>query len=217
VNTRILIGILLTIIAIESALLALPHLALLNPFRVSSKTFSQSFSFGFYVFNQPISNDTEQRLNPGLPGSWEIDIQSSLSAASGGIRAEAEMAFAPAYSNENHSIPTLIVQERSDGLLRIEYYAQNWPNSYGLLLFNSTLPGWQGRSVSIDFKSTGPPSQVNPELAPRPNGDVTITLGGTTVLSDYPIAWADLSELYLYGYPGSSFNSGEALLSFYQI
>jgi hypothetical protein len=131
---------------------------------------------------------------------------------------EAEVALAPTYSNENRSIPTIIVQERADGLVRVEYFAQNWPNSYGLLLYNSSAPGWmEGRSVTLLFRSFGPPSAVDPQLAPRPNGNVNIVVGGVTVLSEYPVAWANLSDLYLYGYPGSSFTGGSIQISLYQI
>jgi hypothetical protein len=37
-----------------------------------------------------------------------------------------------------------------------------------------------------------------------------------TVLSNYPIAWANLSDLYLFGYPGSSFTGGTIQISFYE-
>jgi hypothetical protein len=128
------------------------------------------------------------------------------------------MAFAPAYPVEYKSIPTVIVQERADGLLRVEYFAQNWPNTNGLLLYNSTAPSWMGgKDVSILFHSSGPSSEVNPQLAPRPNGDLDITIGGSVVLSNYPIAWANLSEVYLFGYPGSSFVSGSVQIAFYEL
>ncbi len=217
---RILLAILSAIIIVESTALALPYLANFHPFRTVSypRSYAQSVSFPFPVFNQPISNDTEQALNPGFSGSWEVDVQSSLVPSSQGRTTEAQMAFAPAYTSENLSIPTIIVQERADGLVRVEYYAQNWPNTYGLLLYNSTTPGWMGgRNVTLLFRSFGPPSEVNPQLAPRPNGNLDIMLGGTTVLLDYPIAWADLSKLYLYGYPGSSFVGGQVHISFYEL
>ena len=205
---------------VESTALALPYLANFHQFRTASypRSFAQSVSFSFPVFNQPISNDTEQALNPGFSGSWEVDVQSSLVPSSRGRNTEAQIAFAPAYKSENLSIPTIILQERADGLVRVEYFAQNWPNTYGLLLYNSTIPGWTvGRNVTLLFRSFGPPSEVNPQLAPRPNGNLDILLGGTTVLSDYPIAWADLSKLYLYGYPGSSFVGGQVRISLYEL
>jgi hypothetical protein len=121
----------------------------------------------------------------------------------------AEVALAPESTSESHSIPTIIIQERVDGLLRVEYFAQNWPNTYGLLLYNSSSPGWKGgKTVTLLFHSQGPPTQVDPQLAPRPNGSLDILVGSTTVVPSYPIAWANLSDLYLYGYPGSSFTSG---------
>jgi len=218
-NVKIVLVALVAVIMIESTVLALPYLSHLPSFRAAStQAYSQSVSFQFSVFNQPISNDTEHELNPALPGSWEIDIQSSLVPSSKTGVTEAEMAFAPAYPLEYKSIPTIIVQERADGLLRVEYFAQNWPNTSGLLLYNSSTPGWTGgNNISILFHSSGPPSEVNPQLAPRPNGSVEISVGGMTVLSNYPIAWANLSDLYLFGYPGSSFTCGTIQISFYEL
>jgi hypothetical protein len=217
-NVRIVLVVLVAVIMVESTLLALPYLSHFPSFRAAStRTYSQSVSFPFSVFNQPISNDTEHELSPALPLSWEIDMQSSLIPSSKTGATEAEMAFAPAYPIEYKSIPTIIVQERGDGVLRVEYFAQNWPNTSGLLLYNSSTPGWTGGNVSILFQSSGPPSEVNPQLAPRPNGSIDITVGGVAVLSNYPIAWANLSDLYLFGYPGSSFTSGAVHISFYQL
>jgi hypothetical protein len=218
-NVKVILVALVAVIIVESTILALPYVTHFPPYRVASaRSYSQSISFPFSVFNQPISNDTEHRLNPALLGSWEIDIQSSLLPSSKTAATEAEMAFAPAYPVEYKSIPTIIVQERADGLIRVEYFAQSWPNTTGLLLYNNTTPGWTGGDiVSIRFQSSGPPSEVNPQLAPRPNGSVDIAVGGITVLSDYPIAWANLSNLYLFGYPGSSFKGGAVQISFYEI
>jgi len=218
-NVKIVLVALVAVIMVESAVLALPYLSHFPSFKAAStRAYSQSVSFQFSVFNQPISNDTEHALNPALPGSWEIDIQSSLVPSSKTGVTEAEMAFAPAYPLEYKSIPTIIVQERADGLLRVEYFAQNWPNTSGLLLYNSSTPGWTGgNNISILFHSSGPPSEVNPQLAPRPNGSADISVGGMTVLSNYPIAWANLSDLYLFGYPGSSFTGGTIRISFYEL
>jgi hypothetical protein len=216
---KILFAILVAVIIVESTILALPYVSNFHSYRVAyTRSYSQSVSFPFSVFNQPISNDTEHALNPTLQRSWEVDIQSSLAPSSQSVITEAEIAFAPANPVEYRSIPTIIVQERADGLLRVEYFAQNWPNTSGLLLYNNSAPGWTGgKDVSILFRSSGPPSEVNPQLAPRPNGNVDITVGGVTVLSSYPIAWANLSDLYLFGYPGSSFKSGSLQISFYEI
>lgn len=218
-NLKLVLVALVAVIMVESTLLALPYLSHFPVFKAAStRNYSQTVSFPFSVFNQPISNDTEHELDPALPLSWEVDIQTSLVPSSKTGITEAEMAFAPAYPIEYKSIPTIIVQERADGLVRVEYFAQNWPNTTGLLLYNSTIPGWiDAGSVSILFVSSGPPSEVNPQLAPRPNGNVDIAIGGVTVLSNYPIAWANLSDLYLFGYPGSSFTSGTIQVSFYQL
>ena len=200
---------------IESTMLAQPYFPRPNVTYVKSRP--QSVSFPFALFNQPISNNTEQELNPAYTRSWEINIRSSLvsSANSGG---EAELAFAPSYTSESGSIPTLIVQERGDGLLRIEYFAQAWANTYGLVLYNSTAPNWLGGAdVALRFEAFGPPSAVNPQLAPRPNGNMTISVGGAAVLADYPIAWANLSDVYVYGIRGSSFAAGLIQLSIYQL
>ncbi len=217
-NMRYLVAILIVVIVVESSVLAFLGLTSLNP-RQSAylRSYSQSASFSYSIFNQPISNDTQYTLSPSLPGSWEVDVQSSLIPASNVWANEAQVALAPAYDNENRSIPTLIIQERSDGLLRVEYYAQNWPNTYGLVLYNSTSPSWIGQNVTLAFQSTGPPSQVDPQTAPRPNGNLDISIAGTTVVSAFPIAWANLSDLYLYGYPGSAFTGGSVQVSLYQL
>ena len=214
-----LLVILVGVIIVESTLLGLPYLSHVALYRsANTRTFSQSATFPFSVFNHPISNDTEHELSPSLQGSWEVDIQSSLVPSSTEGATEAEMAFAPANPVEYQSIPTIIVQERADGVLRVEYFAQNWPNTSGLLLYNSKTPGWTaGKVVSLLFQSSGPPSEVNPQLAPRPNGTVDIMIGDTSVLSSYPIAWANLSDLYLFGYPGSSFTGGTVQVNFYHL
>jgi hypothetical protein len=212
---KLILLLLLGIIMIESTILAQPYLPRHEVTYVKSRP--QSVSFPFTVFNQPISNNTERELNPTYSRSWEINIQSSLITSSSRDN-EAEMAFAPSYPSESGSIPTLIVQERGDGLLRVEYFAQSWANTYGLVLYNSTTPSWiGGASVALRFDAFGPPSEVNPQLAPRPNGNMTISVGDVTVLTDYPIAWANLSDLYVYGLRGSSFAAGTMQISIYQI
>jgi hypothetical protein len=218
-NLKVLLVVLVAVIMVESTMLALPYVSHFPIFGAAPRrAYSQSVSFQYSVFNKPVSNDTEHELDPALPGSWEIDINSSLVPSSTTGVTEAEMAFAPSYPTEYKSIPTIIVQERADGVVRVEYFAQNWPNTSGLLLYNSSTPGWKGgNSISIMFQSIGPPSEVNPQLAPRPNGNVDITIGGTIVLSNYPIAWANLSDLYLFGYPGSSFTGGSVQISFYEV
>jgi hypothetical protein len=202
---------------VESSILVMPYLSHLMPYKTSSlRTAPQHFSFPFTAFNQPISNDTEQELDSSFSSSWQVDLSSSLRLSPQKALTEAEIAFAPTSPSENNAIPAIIVQERADGLVRVEYFAQNWPNTYGLLLYNSTSPSWmQAGNLTMIFKSLGPPSKVNPELAPRPNGSLQIQLGGSTVLSDYPIAWANLSDLYVYGYPGSSFIGGSVEVSIY--
>src|SRR5215467_2666712 len=115
-NTRFLIAILATVIIVESTLLALPYLTTSQVSRAAyPRGFSQSASFPFTVFNQPISNNTDHDLNPSLGGSWEVDIQNTLNPSTLGRTTEAEMAFAPNGISESHSIPTIIVQERADG------------------------------------------------------------------------------------------------------
>lgn len=218
-KTTLIIAILLSIIIAESTALILPYFSsshLLPTAPLKSK--AQPVSFPFNVFNQPITNNTDHDLNPTYIGSWEIDIDSSLVPLDRSSVTEAEMAFAPASYSESTAIPTIIVQERADGLLRIEYFEQSWPHTYGLVLYNSTILGWTpGISVTLLFKSFGSPSPVNPQLAPRANGNVDVLVGGITVLSEYPIAWANLSELYVYGTPGSSFTAGTVQIGFYQI
>src|SRR5260370_35450081 len=207
---------LLRIIMIAPPLLAQPYFPRPNVTYVKSRP--QSVSFPFTLFNQPVSNNTEQELNPTYIRSWEINIQSSLVTPSNGSDTEAEMAFAPSYPSESGSIPTIIVQERGDGLLRIEYFSQSWANNYGVVLYHSTSPNWiGGENLALRFEAFGPPSEVNPQLAPRPNGNMTITVGSLTVLATFPIAWANLSDLYVYGIRGSSFTAGTIQISIYQL
>jgi len=170
--------------------------------------------FPFYLFNQPISNDTNYSLNSTYDGSWVMTIQSQLAVSPTNLKgSEAQIAIAPEYPSENLSIPTIIVQERGDGLLRIEYYAQNWNNTYGLILYNSTSPSWMNENLTIEYIRFGPPSPVNPQIAPRPSGNLTILVGSTVVLSDYPVPWANLAMLYIYGLHGSSFTGGQITLT----
>jgi hypothetical protein len=213
---KLILLLLVGIIMIESTILAQPYFPRPNVTYVKSRP--QSVSFPFTLFNQPVSNNTEQELNPTYSRSWEINIQSSLVTPSNGRDTEAEMAFAPSYPSESGSIPTIIVQERGDGLLRVEYFAQSWANTYGLVLYNSTAPNWiGGANVALRFDAFGPPSEVNPQLAPRPNGNMTISVAGVTILTDYPIAWANLSDVYVYGIRGSSFTAGSIQISIYQL
>jgi hypothetical protein len=213
---KLILLLLVGTIMIESTILAQPYFPKHEVAYVKSRP--QSVSFPFTLFNQPISNNTEQELNPAYSRSWEINIQSSLVTSSNRSNTEAEMAFAPSYVSESGSIPTIIVQQRGDGLLRIEYFAQSWANTYGLVLYNSTSPNWiEGANVALRFEAFGPPSAVNPQLAPRPNGNMTISVGGVTVLKDYPIAWANLSDVYVYGIRGSSFMAGAIQISIYEL
>jgi len=136
-------------------------------------------------------------------------VESTLVPGSASTGTEAQVALAPAYPVEALSIPTLIVQVRADGLIRIEYFAQNWPNTYGLILYNSTSINWEGgANITLLFTSFGPPSDINPALAPRPNGNLTILIGGNVAVFKYPISWASLGELYFYGLRGSTFSGG---------
>ncbi len=213
---KLILLLLIGTVMVESTLLAQPYFPKHEVAYVKGRP--QSLAFPFALFNQPISNNTEHELDPTYSGSWEISIQSSLAISGNGAGTEAEVAFAPAYPSESGSIPTIIVQERGDGLLRIEYFAQSWANTYGLVLYNSTAPNWMGgANVALRFKAFGAPSPVNPQLAPRPNGNMTISVSGTTVLTDYPIAWANLSDVYVYGIRGSSFVAGTIQISVYEL
>ena len=221
-KTKLIIAMLALALIIESILFASFYLSrtssMASP-QQNVRVLKKSFEAGFNVFNQPISNDTEYKLDRGLEGSWEIVIQSHLVPSQDDMsRTEAQIAIAPEYRSENLSIPTLIVQERGDGLLRIEYFAQNWNNSYGLVLYNSTFPTWTGgENVTLTFLNYGPPAQVNPQIAPYPNGNLTVTVGSTVVVSNYPIAWANLSDFYIYGLKGSSFVDGVLTVTVYEV
>jgi len=219
---KLISAILAIALVLESTWLASMYLGRMNQTGTPAQSVAilrKSFAIQFDEFNQPISNDTEYTLDSELNGSWSISIQSHLvPPTTNASRSEAQVAIAPEYPTENLSIPTLIVQERGDGLIRIEYYAQNWNNTYGLILYNSTNPTWTGgENITLDFQSFAPPVQVNPQIAPYPNGNLTITIGNTTVISNYPIAWAGLSDFYVYGLRGSAFEAGELTITVYEV
>ena len=210
---KLLPTLLLIIVVLETALLVVPYLS------KSTTSYSagpvQSFTFPASVFNQPISNDTDNELKPSYNASWEVSIESSLAPVQASRSSEAQIAMAPNFKTENLSIPTIIVQERADGLVRIEYYAQDWNNTFGLVLYNSTSPTWLGdQNITLRFIAFGPPSQVNPQIAPRPNGNLTIYFGNQVVLLNYPIAWASMAHIFMYGLAGSSFTDGSMAVSF---
>ena len=178
----------------------------------------EAFTVPFYKFNSPILNETEYPLSVAYNNSWTVTIQSQLTFSGDTRTSEAEVTFAPEYPIENQSIPTIIVQMRADGLVRVEYFAQSWPKTFGMVLYNSTYPTWLGdQNITLRFISFGPPSQVNPQLAPRPNGNLTITIGRTTVLADFPIAWANISSFYVYGLPNSTFTTGQVSITAYRL
>ncbi len=209
-----LVALLVILVVVETAFIA--NLYLKPSSQIQSNGFAavgqQSFTVPYSKFNQRISNDTEYQLSEAVNGSWTVTIQNQL-AAKVQMSSEAEIAFAPEYPVENRSIPAIIVQERGDGLVRVEYFPQNWHGTFGLLLYNSTSPGWlNSQNLTLTFINYGSPSPINPQLAPKPNGNLTITIGSTVVLSDFPIAWANLSSFYVYGLPGSSFTEGTVSL-----
>lgn len=220
-KVNVLVGVLIIALVVESVTIAVlstqPRSSIKNESNYHN-VLQDRIMIPHEKFNQPISNDTEYSLNQELNGSWIISIQSDVVASvDNKIGSEAQIAIAPQYPSENLSIPTIIVQERGDGLLRVEYYAQNWNNTYGLVLYNATSPSWMDGNVTLKFTNYGPPSKVNPQVAPYPNGNLTIIVGDTTVLSNYPIAWANLTDFYVYGLKGSSFTSGFLYLSVYEV
>jgi hypothetical protein len=214
---RFLILLLLVIIGLESVALAslIPRTSIAQLSPQFNAVNTQTFVVPFDQFNQPISNDTEYALSQPNDGSWMITLTSNLTTTDQKPTTEAQVAISPEYPYENLSIPTIIVQERGDGLLRIEYFAQDWPKSYGLVLFNST--SLTSENITLKFVSYAPPVPVNPQLAPRPNGNLTILVGQTVVLSDYPIAWANLASFYVYGLAGSEFTAGEMDITVYKL
>ncbi|HXZ89613.1 MAG TPA: hypothetical protein VEG61_01005 [Candidatus Dormibacteraeota bacterium] len=218
---KVLAGVLTVALVLESALFASIYLGRTTQTNQVQHVLvpQKTFALPFDEFNQPISNDTEYMLDSELNGSWALSIRSDLVPSANNMRgSEAQIAIAPKYPTENLSIPTIIVQERGDGLLRIEYFAQNWNNSYGLILYNSTFPTWtSGENVTLNFRSFGPPAPVNPQVAPFPNGNLTITVGTEVVLSNYPIPWAGLYAFYVYGLRGSTFAAGAVTLAVYEV
>ncbi len=213
---RPLVVILAVVVIIESAVISFPIIQSLRNRPIQYDEGSpETYSFQFQTFDRPVSNNTGQELKSSLNGSWVVTVRNMLDATSPSRSTEAEMALAPSYPLESKSIPTIIVQERADGLLRVEYFAQSWPNTFGLVLYNSTSQSWIGGiNVTLRFLSFGQPSAINPSIAPRPNGNLTVLVGDKTVVSDYPIAWASLAEVYLYGLPGSSYQGGNLSLTF---
>jgi len=219
---KLITAILAVALLLESTLFASIYLA--RPTQTRSQlqnvpVLKKSLAIRFDEFNQPISNDTEYVLDSALNGSWAITLRSNLVPSPENLRgSEAQIAIAPEYPTENLSIPTIIVQERGDGLLRIEYYAQNWNNTFGLILYNSTFPTWLDvQNITLDFQSFAPPVQVNPQIAPYPNGNLTVTIGNTVVLSNYPLAWAGLYAFYVYGLRGSTFTAGVLNVTVYEV
>ena len=218
VKARVLVSSLVILLIVETAFIAAQY------FRTGNSASShpqflavaeQSFVVPYFLFNRPISNGTtEYHLPEALNHSWVVTVQSHLqSAPNMQTSSLAEIALAPEYPVENRSIPTIIIQERGDGLLRVEYFPQSWPGTFGLLLYNSTSPSWLGsQNVTLTFMSYGPPSAINPQLAPKPNGNLTLTIGNTIVLSDYPTAWANLASFYVFGLRGSSFTEGDVYM-----
>ena len=204
------IVLLLIIVAIESSALTIRMSAPPEPTVHLNSGSETVFRVPYDQFNQPISNDTEYQLTASINGSWRITIQSTVEPPSMNSRkSEAQIAIAPEYPTENLSIPTIIVQMRGDDLLRIEYYAQDWENSYGFVLYNSTSPGWMNQqNITLTFVSFAPPVPVNPQIAPRPNGNLTIAIGSMVVVSNYMISWANLASYYVYGLLGSEFTAG---------
>jgi hypothetical protein len=185
-----------------------------------SRTSQETLTVPYDKFNWPIANNSDYSLKTNYDGSWIVSILSQLvtSSTSHDLQTEAQIALGPEAPSERALTPTIIVQERADGLLRVEYFAQNWPNSYGLLLYNSTSPGWlETRNVTLKFVSFGPAAAVNPQLAPRPNGNLTLMIGNKVVVDSYPIGWASLSSVYVYGLQGSTFRSGSVEMTFYGI
>jgi hypothetical protein len=209
-RSGIAILLLLIIVAVESTALTLRSATPKEATTIYVPGKETVFRVPFYQFNQPISNDTEYSLDSQIEGSWRITIQGNLGKPSGDpLKSEAQVAIAPEYPQENTSIPTIIVQMRGDGLLRIEYFAQDWEHSYGFVLYNSTSPSWTGdQNITLTFASFAPPVPVNPQIAPRPNGNLTISIGNTDVLSNYMISWANLASFYVYGLLGSNFAAG---------
>ncbi|MHB8567365.1 MAG: hypothetical protein ACYC7D_01190 [Nitrososphaerales archaeon] len=216
--TRILIVTLLLVMILEAGIIGY---LLFRPGLTTSDvtmTFgsSEHFAASYSQFNAVIANDTEVNFTQSYRGSWILSVNDNMQFSTiNESDTEAQVAIAPIGSTEALSIPTLIIQERADGLLRIEYYAQNWPNTYGLVLYNATRSDLFGPSsnISLEFVSNGPPSQVNPGIAPRSNGNLTVLSGSTVLVSNYPVAWASLDSAYFYGLHDSSFTSGELTLT----
>ena len=211
---RAVIAVLLIIVILESSFIVYPYVVTTNEVQTSGSVTlgsKQVLSAAYSEFDAAIANDTEVNFTQSYPGSWLLSLTNNLQFSNTNkTDTEAQVALAPIGPTEALSIPTLIIQERADGLLRIEYYAQNWPNTYGLVLYNSTRSDLFGPSsnISLEFIAYGPPPPIDPSIAPRSNGNLTILSGGTVLVLNYPIAWANLSSAYLYGLKGSNFTSG---------
>lgn len=220
------IGVLLIVILVEAAAITVLTLDLSKGSNHQATTKSQSrrsvtygrnqtFDAQYADFNVRIADDTELNATYSYKGSWVISIRNYLSFDSISKNTEAQVAIGPIGPTEALSIPTLIVQERSDGLIRIEYYEQNWPNTYGLILYNSTVPGWSnGAPLILEFDRFAPPCPVNPDIAPLPDGNLTMIMNGRPLgQTVYPIAWASTDSFYVYGLQGSAFVSGHVMIS----
>lgn len=207
------IVVLILVIIVESAYIAMFTVLPRATPAYSRVTFgsSQILVANYSLFDTAIANDTQLNFTQSLKGSWKLSVYNDLQfSKTNETQTEAQVAIAPIGPTEALSIPTLIIQERADGLLRIEYFAQNWPNTYGLVLYNSSRSDLFGTNsnISLLFIKNGPASPINPELAPRSNGNLSIFAGTTMLVANYPIAWASLDSAYFYGLRGSHFTSG---------
>jgi hypothetical protein len=225
-NSKAVITTLIVVIILESALVGYLAVPRLNGSHSTSTSttlpFSnkEGFSANYSLFDAVIANDTEVNVTQSYESSWILSVNNNLLfATTNETQTEAQIAIGPIGPTEALSIPTLIIQERADGLLRVEYYAQNWPNTYGLILYNATRNDLFGltSNISLEFIATGPPGAINPQIAPRANGNLTIFSGDTVLVSDYPISWAKLDSLYFYGLKGTDFTSGDVTVSISQI
>jgi hypothetical protein len=224
-RSKVIITILIVVIILESTLigyLVLPRLNNSQPPSATAITFSneERFVANYSLFDAVIANDTEFNTTQSYGSSWILSVTDNLQfGKTNETQTEAQIAIAPIGPTEALSIPTLIIQERADGLLRIEYYAQNWPNTYGLVLYNATRNDLFGQSsnISLEFIATGPAAPINPEIAPRSNGNLSIFSGDSLLVSNYSIAWAKLDSLYFYGLKGTNFTSGQISVSVAQI
>ena len=176
----------------------------------------------FNITDHNLSFETnEVALDAPVNGSWELDIADGLVANSSRSpsEVESEISFGPGPvphdGDETTITPIFIVQQSAAGLLRIEYVPFPMNDTYGFIVYqgypvSAGAEAFGGHTLSMVFESTAPPIAPYPLSVPygQTNGNVSVLLGGRTLVSQFPVDWSSLTAFYAYGVTTSGFVSG---------